>query len=48
MYNIYLNSFWIKSYDPWRFDPLVPGLWEKILVGTHLKSGLPDECTWGE
>jgi hypothetical protein len=37
MYNICHNSLWIKSYDPWSFDPPIPGLWEKILVGTHLK-----------
>jgi hypothetical protein len=38
MYYICPNSLWIKSYDPWGFQPSVPGLWEKISAGSHLKS----------
>ena len=42
MYNICPNSFWIKSYDTWGLQPSVPGLREKILVGTHLKKILSE------
>ena len=35
------NSLWINSYDPWGVLPPVPGLQEKIIVGSYLKVKTP-------